>query len=718
MFFLQHFVFAQDGLVKGMVIEQTDKGKILPVPGASVFWLGTTIGTNTDTNGVFQIRQEPRFYKLVISFVGYQSDTVIVLDEGEIKIILRTGNTLKEVTVTSGRSATYIDFLNPMATKSMSEKELFKAACCNLSESFETNPSVDVAFSDAVTGTKQIQMLGLAGIYTQITTENIPGLRGLASNYGLSFMPGPWLEGIQVTKGIGTVVNGYESIAGQINIELKKPNTAEKVFANLYINGMGRTEGNLNLAKKINTKLSTSLLLHTDYLNNQVDMNDDGFADLPVGRQLNAINRWHYENGKGLMLQINLKALADDRNGGQINGKYETLLDTAAIKNFSGPYKTNINTRRFEVSGKAGYVFPQQKYKSIGLQFSGITHYLNSYFGNTIYNAIGKSAYFNLIYQTIIANTNHQVRGGLSFNYDDYNENYKNSMYLRSEIVPGAFIEYTYNYKEKLSIVAGLRGDYHNLFGFFVTPRIHARYQLFENTTLRAGFGRGQRTANIFAENTTVLISARKVNILGESSKSLAYGLGPEVAWNAGLNLMHDFTLFRHSASFNIDFYKTIFNNQVVADLDFNPQQINFYNLSGKSFSNSFQAEINFKPFRKLEARLAYRMLDVQTNFHGQMLQRPLISKQRAFANLAYEHKKWKFDFTLNWNGKKRLPQTLTNPAEYQKNSFSPDFFYCQHANNLLGIERNGSLFWYRKHWQFQANGFNQFISKPLRALL
>ena len=332
----------------------------------------------------------------------------------------------------------------------MTDKELFKAACCNLSESFETNPSVDVSYNDAVTGSKQIQLLGLSGSYTQLTVENLPGPRGIATPLGLNSIAGPWVESIQLTKGIGSVANGYESIAGQINVELKKPENSERLFANAYINDFGKTDLNLNLAQKLGSKWSTGILLHDDFLNNQkLDVNNDGFRDLPTGNLFSALNRWKFDNGKGWLMQFGVKALIDKRTGGDVN------YDPSKDKLTTNYYGLGITTSRFEEFAKIGYVFPQKKYKSFGLQLSSFQHKQDSYFGLTTYNAKQNNFYSNLIYQSIIGTTANKFRTGISFVYDNYKEDFRNTNYDRKEAVPGAFFEYTYDPSDKFSAIAG-----------------------------------------------------------------------------------------------------------------------------------------------------------------------------------------------------------------------------------------------------------------------
>ncbi len=658
---------AMKNFIKGIVLEENSKGLLTPLRNASIFWLGKDEGVLTDSNGVFNIRQDGMGNRLIVSYSGYSSDTISIASLNDLKIVLASKSQLKEVVVSARRRTVYTDNFSAVRTQTMTGGELLKAACCNLSESFETNPSVDVTFNDAVTGSKQIQLLGLSGNYTQLTVENLPGPRGLATPLGLNSIAGPWIESIQLTKGVGSVANGYESIAGQINVELVKPESSERLLANVYVNGFGKTDLNLNLAKKINNNWSTGLLIHDDFFTNkELDFNKDGFRDQPVGNTFSLVNRYKYSSGKGVESQLGFKVLLENRTGGEL------AFDPDKDKNTTNRYGLSINTERYEAFAKMGYLFPEKKYKSIGLQVAGISHNQNSYFGLTTYNGKQQTIYTNLIYQSIISTTIHKFRTGISFLYDRYNENFKSVNYKRNETVPGVFGEYTYIPNDKFTVVAGLRFDQSNLFGFFVTPRLNFRYEPVKGTIIRASAGRGQRTANVFAENTGVLVSARQVNILAASSGK-AYGLDPEVAWNKGISIDQKFRLFNNDALFVVDFFRNDFKNQVVVDLE-HARKADFYNLLGKSYSNSLQLELNVEPIKKFEVRLAYRYFDVKTTYSGKLLDRSLISKNRAFMNLSYSIRRFKFDYTINYNGKKRLPYTGDNIPVYQLDSYSPNY--------------------------------------------
>lgn len=655
--------------VQGNVTMENRDGEIIPLIGANVYWLGTTEGTVTEVDGTFNLPRLEQTNQLVVSFIGYQNDTIGVEGKNSIDLRLNATVSLDEVEIVYRKKSTEISFASPLKIETIGEKELLKAACCNLSESFETNPSVDVSFTDAVTGTRQIQMLGLAGPYTQIMRENMPDVRGLSAIYGLTYVPGTWVESIQLGKGTGSVVNGYESIAGQLNVELRKPEEAERMYLNIYGNEGGRMEANANFAHRFDEgKWSTALLLHGKNNSIKQDRNDDGFLDIPLSNQYIALNRWKYIGPGGMRVQFGVKGTYIDNIGGQ------TDFDPSNDAPTTDKWGLHLNMQRLEGWAKLGKVFEEMPWKSMALQVSGANHAQKSTFGLNAYDASQNTFYANTLYSSILSNTNHKFKTGASIQYDNYEEILNSTDFDRTEIVTGAYFEYTYTYLEKFSAVAGIRADHHNLFGAFITPRLHLRYALSDNTVMRASAGRGQRTANILSEYNGLLASSRQIIILGDDSDK-PYGLNPEVAWNYGVNLTQSFQLDYRDGTVSFDFYRTDFENQIIVDLDQSSQKAVFYNLDGQSYSNSFQAQLDYEVIKRLDARLAYRWFDVRTTFDGNLLQKPLIAAHRAFLNLAYEtNNNWKFDYTVNWQGQKRIPSTANNPAAYQLPERSPDF--------------------------------------------
>lgn len=674
-FIASHIAYAQQSL-KGVVLTENKKGKLEAVPFANVYWKDTNIGTSTDSSGTFQIAISEESNVLIGSFVGYQSDTIAVEDFNKIVTLkLNSSVQLEAVEIEYRRKSTEMSFINPIKMEDISEKELFKAACCNLSESFETNPSVDVNFTDAVTGTRQIRMLGLDGPYTLISRENMIGIRGLGNAYGISFIPGSWISSIQVTKGVGSVVNGYESIAGQINVELKKPDEGEQTFLNVYGNRSGRTELNFINTQKLSEKWSTTLMLHGNTRPFEQDRNEDGFMDFPMQNQINVVNRWKFNSGKGLMSQFGVHYVKDEKEGGQTS---EKIKDSEAINPMYSAYKVEVNTERVEGFAKIGYVFPEFKFKSFGLQLSAMNHKQESAYGIRSYDANQQTFYANGIYQSIIGTTDHVIKAGLSFMYDGYEEQLDTLSFNRVERVPGVFVEYTFTPSNNITLVAGARVDENNLYGTIYTARMHFRWALDEFTVLRLQAGNGQRTANPIAEKQSVLVSSRSFELLGNAN--LPYGLKAEKATNLGLNISREFQIDYRDGYVTLDLYRTNFSQQVVLDLDESTRRALFYNLDGESYSNSMQLEVAYELIKFLNLKMAYRWMEVRTDFRSGLRQKPFTPKHRFIANLGYETRtslkgsNWTFDLTGQWLGEQRVPFTSENSIENQRTETAPSF--------------------------------------------
>lgn len=667
-------VQAQENLT-GTVVDENNQ----PMPGASVYWLQPTdeiLSTVTSENGTFSLPYSTETDQLIISYIGYKTDTLSVPVPRQVyhKMTPDEGQQLNEVVVEKTRRSLERSRVQTTNVSTMSHKELLKAACCNIAESFETNPSIDASFSDALTGSRQIKMLGLTSPYLLIAEENIPSVRGASQAYGLSFVPGTWVNSIQITKGAGPVVNGYESISGQINYDLIKPADDIPFFLNAYGSTDSRFELNTHFNKKFSDKWSSSLFVHGNTRIGKNDMNDDGFLDNPLAKQINVMNRWQYNDAeKGWVSFINLRYMRDERQAGEVD------FDPDRDKFTTNHWGSEINTDKVDASAKLGYVFPDMPYQSFGLQTSFNWHNQESYFGFKTYDIDQKSVYSNLVFSSIIDNTMNKFTTGFNFTYDSYGEFVNTTDFSRRDNSVGAFFEYNYDNANDFSIILGGRFDVHNRLGSFFTPRMHLRYNPWEGGTFRASAGRGKRAANIFAENQAYFGSSRALNIMGTGGK--LYGLDPEIAWNYGVSFIQSFPLFNKNAEFVVDFYRTDFQNQVVVDVFGSPQEVNFYNLDGKSFANSLQVELNYEITHHFNIRTAYKYYDIQTDYASVGTQdRPLQAKHRFFTNLAYEThvkeggRQWKFDFTYNWMGKQRLPNTASNPAEYQMGDYSPSF--------------------------------------------
>jgi outer membrane receptor for ferrienterochelin and colicin len=692
-------LFAQANKEITGIVKANDKNNITELVGANVYWANTQMGTVTDYNGQFVIEQPKGSRLLVVSYIGYKADTLNVDDKQHFEVILQSDE-LDEVLVAGKKAGSHMSRLDPMTKVNITGAELCKAACCNLSESFETNASVDVTYSDAATGAKQIQLLGLSGNYVQMMTENIPNFRGLATLYGLNYIPGAWMESIQISKGTSTVINGYEALTGQINVEYKKPVNSEKFFLNLYANHTGRWESNVNGSIHLNDKWSTAILAHYSEDQKSTDDNDDGFRDEPLLKQLNFINRWDYNNKNGFTSQIGIKVLDENRLGGQMDFDGSKPSD----QNIGLPnqlYGINIDTRRYEGFYKAGYVFDDD-ITNIALVANYSYHEQNSFYGLRQYDAEQRSFYANLIFQSFIGSENSKYSTGFSFQSDEFDEvlmmDFQSpdevQVLNREEIVPGAFFQYTYNVPNKLTVIAGGRVDFHNDFGTLFTPRIHAKYNIAPNTILRASAGKGYRTPNVLAENSYVLASSRQINIADEIEQ--------EEAWNYGANITQYINIAGRELTLNAEYYRTDFQNQLITDIDQSTDAVYFYNLDGESYANNYQIEGKYELLRGLDVVAAWRYNDVKVAYNGELMERPLISRAKGLVNLSYSTplKKWQFDFTTQFNGKGRVPSTSTNPTEYQR----PDSFeayqvvnsqitkYFRKWNVYVGVENLGDF--------------------------
>ena len=594
--------------------------------------------------------------QLVISYIGYQKDTITVTGNSEeTKIVLSALRELDEVTVIEKSSGINVDAAAIDFTQIINKSELNKAACCNLSESFETNPSVDVSYKDAVTGAKQIQLLGLSGKYSQLMVENIPNLRGLATTFGLGYVPGPWMESIQISKGASSVVNGYESVTGQINIEYKKPEDGEKFYLNIFSSDKLKSDINANSSYQLSKNISTLLFVHGEYFNGSFDDNSDSFLDIPRVKQFNIFNRWKFIN-KNWDGQIGFSAIGEERRSGQIN-----------ISNTT-PYKININTNRYQIYSKLGYIFDELEATSIGFINMLTSHNQESMFGFREYNGKQLSSYSNLIFETSALHKDHKINIGASFIYDDYTQNLDSLILNRIEKVPGIFFQHTFSILDNLNIISGVRADFHNIQGTFYTPRFHIRYSLDENTTIRASAGKGFRNSDVIAENISLLASSR--NFLIEEKLKM------EEAWNYGINITKYITIFGRDLSLNAEFYRTDFTNSIVADTDQDVTKVFVHNQKGESFSNSFQVEANYELITGLDVLAALRFNDVQITLNNKLQQKPLMSKYKGLLNLSYTPKLrlWQLDFTTQFNGEGRLPNTNNNPIEFRKGDEFPSY--------------------------------------------
>ncbi len=638
-----------------------ENGTFQPLPGVNVFWENTSQGTATGSEGDFSIRQRTGQHMLVFSFVGYESQTIHIHGTNPIEVVLEPNLELEEVTVVQKDRGTYLSTMSPIQTERIGGAELHKAACCNLAESFETNPSVDVSYNDAITGAKQIRLLGLDGIYSQLQTENIANFKGLATNFGLTYIPGPWMESIMVSKGASSVVNGYESISGQINVDFKKPDSDEKLHLNGFASADGKLEFNANTNLRVHKDmLTTGIFFHAENLSNKVDHNHDGFLDHPLNTQVHLFNAWKYHNFKGLMMHGGLRFLVDDRQGGQAG------FEKGMNRSSQNPYGIGIDNRLMEGIFKIGYVFPSQS-SAIAFLTNAVRHNMNSFYGLHNYDGDESRYYANLIWtQDIDDHGHHSFNSGASYFFNQFDELYNNAEMQRRESVPGLFTEYTFKPSDKLTFMAGIRTDFHSAFGNFITPRMHFRYQPDPRWTFRLSAGKGYRTANVLAENSFLLTNYRTLDF----EETLQ-----EEAWNYGFNFIQSYKLFDRDLQISAEIYHTDFQKQLLVDRESDPDKVVIAPLDGTSYATSWQVDLRYPVIRNLDLTVAWRQNEVKQTIGGRLLEKPLTSRYKGLITMNYTTnlKKWMFDYTVQFNGGGRLPVVLANGMNHMDYKY-PEF--------------------------------------------
>ena len=667
-----------------------DKGE--PLVGANVYWAGTTVGVATDVDGRFQLEPVKSTNLLVTSFMGFHNDTTEVTSHSELTIVLVSDLLLEEVDIVERKMAVLRSRISPLTTETLTGEALCMAACCNLSESFETSASVDVAYSDAATGAKQIRLLGLSGTYVQMLTENTPNIRGLAQAFGMEYIPGPWMEAIQVSKGTSSVLNGYEAIAGQINVEYLKPQTQDPVALNAMISTETHAEVNVTGGWDINDKVSTGVLFHAQNMSLELDHNHDGFLDMPKNTNVNLLNRWYIRDGD-YTGQILVRGLYDHRIGGQTK-EAVTVAPT--------PYHIDLNTWRVDGFMKNGYVFDQETGMSIGIIASASYHNQQNSYGSRQWNAAQTNAYLNAIFQTSFDDSatdlwddhSHNLSAGLSVNYDGYQEELSLVSPIdnlnRWEMTPGVFAEYTYTYKDKITLLVGIREDYSTRYGFFTTPRMNLRYAPFEWWTLRGSVGLGYRSPNAIADNAAYL-SSNRIYHFDEVN------LAQERSMNTGLSTVFYIPMGNKELQLSGEYYYTRFLDGVIADMDRDLHGVTLYNMhdvaDAQYFSHNWQVEANMEILRGWTMTAAFRYTDVkQTSFNTatneyQLRDKPLQNKFKGIISTSYQTplKTWQFDLTAQFNGEGRMPDGFVIPDGSKQYKMNNGYIYHKWYPQLLG---------------------------------
>lgn len=658
--------------VEGIVVDDANGS---PLPGAHVQWIGTLHGTTADGEGRFRLSSCQDCSTLVVGLMGYANDTIRLQSNAPLQVRLKAAATaLQGVSVRERRRASFTRMSSVAQTEVITVEGLRGLACCNLGESFENSATVDVGYSDAVSGSRQIQLLGLTGVYSQLLLENTPFLRGLSAPFGLGYVPGQWMESISVSKGVATVKNGYEAITGTINLEYEKPHKGDVFSLNLYENSDLKSEVTAKVNHRFSERLATGLLVYTTLDSRRSDhLGHDGFADYPMQQQFNIANRWHFDNGQGFVSQTLVNYIHENRLGGDMRFEGD-MRGNDSIYGFGG------TTDRLHVFSKNGKVLSNTT--SVGLQVAATWFRQDAYYGLSDYLGEEKDIYANLLVNAEVWG-GHIMDYGVSFRYTDVAERLSyvpyngaplqyfadGDNYCFREVLPGAFVQYTFRYGDKFNATLGVRYDYSvppsqihpDVSGAFyadgdfqrhaVSPRLHFRWNVWNNWVLRGSVGRGFRTPNLIAENIGILASGRRI-VQQE-------WIGREEAWNGGLNVTKRFQLSDgREATLTVDYYHTRFVNQAVVDLDVAADEVWFYNLDGQSYSSVVQADFSIDLFEGFNASLAGKINDVRCSYHGTMMRKPYTAFWKGLLVLSYHTRfeKWRFDLTTQLNGPQRLP--------------------------------------------------------------
>ncbi len=695
--------------VNGVIVDNDNS----PLVGASVWWAETTVGEATNLDGNFTIHRVKGYDKLVASYVGFKNDTIQIKDGVDrVKFTLSNdGVGIDDVVVESTLGGNYISYESIGKNEVISFAGLCKMACCNLAESFENSAAVTVGYSDAISGARQIKMLGLAGIYTQILDESRPIMRGIGAPYGLNYTPGMWLNSIQVSKGVSSVAAGHEAITGQINLEYRKPTDSEKLFVNLFLNDELRPEINISTALPVSRdqRLSTVVLFHAsgDTDLNVMDHNDDGFRDMPNVKQYNLANRWLYSAENGMQIRWGFRALQEDRLGGDLDYK-ESMFDTMYGQG-ADIYGSKIENQGFNSYIKIGMplgpaVYDTDEQSELRSSLAFVADYdffkEDAYFGLNSYDGKENSVSLNLTYNHYFNAKSSLIMGASSY-LQNINEvvgnnaawlNYNKSYDLsRKEDEVGLFAEYTYSPNDNFSFIAGLRGDYNFYFDRdFYTPRTHIRWALTPSTVVRASAGLGYRTSNIVTDNIGILATGRK--ILFDQNTESAFD-AQEKALTYGASLMQTFTLIRPSdATISFDYFRSNFMNQVLVDQEVNSDSIFIYSSADDSYTDTYQVDFTWSPIERFDIFATYRYSDSSVTLnHGRekiKVERPLMSKYKSLLNLQYAtpYRRWVFDVTAQLNGPMRLP---TQSGDMNDSSYSPSYpmFFAQVSHKIRNTE-------------------------------
>lgn len=708
---------------------------------ASIAWIEANKVVSTDDNGQFVFKGlSGNNITLIASFVGYTRDTIVLVKDGNLLadaanlvFTLYDENTLKELVITGHQDANYLSKMTPVKTEVITAAGLCKMACCSLAESFENSASVSVGYSDAITGAKQIKLLGLSGAYTQMLDENRPVMRGLAAPFGLTYVPGQWLESIQIAKGPSSVINGLEAVTGQINMEHRKPTAENPLFVNLFLNNNLRTEANIasSLCLDEAKHWYTVIMAHAAIDAQNHDGNHDTFRDEPYTHRYALDNRWLYAPSNGVQLRFGIKGLSEDRIGGMMdykkgmNDRTNTDRESSIMwgEGYSkGLWGSEIKNRSLDGFVKLGIPLNKDNTRNIAMVGDFNWYKMNSSYGLKNFDGIQRMSFVNLMFMDHTSDV-HQYTIGVSGRYDNFTSaledrylyaphtatpsEYKveNNVtnFGRSEKLLGAYGEYTYTQGDKLTVVAGVRADYNWEQGWQVAPRASVKYSFTPNTIVRVNAGRGFRTPDVIADNLGVLSTGRKI-VFENNTSGKEWKIESEDAWTFGGNFTQHFKIGGNENNYiSFDYFRTNFNKRLIVDWDkywtswhsnrLDPnagqQAVSMYYSKEKSYTDTYQIDLSLEPIDRFTIVTTYRYTNAKITMDKQgLIDAPMTSKYKGVINLQYATnlRKWVFDFTAQVNGPMYMP---TQYVEVEGKTKSPAYpmLYCQITKKFKGVD-------------------------------
>lgn len=668
------FAFGCD--IRAQIISGTVKGLSgsmeEPLPGAVIKVLNSINGTTTDSNGSFRLKiNNTESNYLLVSYFGFKTDTINITGKEYIDIVLTNDFSTSEIKVKDSKH-TFIENVGAK-TEVLTGVEFRKAACCDLTGCFGNNSSIDIAVTDIVTDSRELKVLGLEGKYTQILVDNQPIITGVKTKYELSSIPGTLINSIKISKGTNSVIQGYESIGGIVNVLLLDYENSDKVLLNGFLNHGMEKQFNANYSESFNS-INSFFSFHTVQKSNKIDKNKDGFLDNSLITRYMLFNKFDIgeNNGKDKFFgNIGIRYWNEERIGGQRDFDKE-------IEGSDKIYGQTVNINSGEIYSRS--LLKLSDRNELKFLISGSLYSAKSFYGITKYDAYQKNFYLNAIYDMEF-NRNLNLKFGAGYKYQNAEEEIKflgqtqktySGNYRTLESIPGLFTELSIiTLGEKLNIIPGIRADFHNEHGTVLTPRLLIKYMPTSSSTIRLTAGTGFRTVYVFNEYSNVLASSR--NIIFDSNNPLE----PEKVINYGIDFLQMYDFGSITGNFNIDFFRTNFLNKVTADYDTDPNSLIFTNLKSSSYSDVLQAELNMSIKKMIDLKLSYKYLYSEYELNGVKFEEPFEPKHKLFGSVTFTAPEELFIFNTNvqWYGKQRLPSTKKNPIEFQRPDESDSYF-------------------------------------------